>query len=775
VSLAAGLGVIACGDQHGGGAGFDLRELVAAHHYVLGGWRTAGLSFPLPPQVSTAVIDDETREVVLSSPRGWSWRGRVPAGARLHVGAQAVPPADAALQGLAVTAEVRGGGRRQLFRAVAAANARGRAQWLDLDANLAPWAGRQVEISVATAPVTAAAPATVAAAAAARLAPAQPKEAAVAWGPAGIFVPHPSERPNIIFILVDTLRRDRLTPYRYGRDTSPQIEQWLAAPGTVVEQAYSQASWTLPSVLSFMTGRYTEELIGARAGVFRVPAKVVPLAERMASLGFATGGFLANPVLDVASGLTRGFQTLYRVDRHSIERPLAVDINRHAIPWLAAHRDRPFFLYLHYADPHDPYDNPDIVANRSPFETGYSGPVTGSWPQGLNVAGWQLPDPPRDLAHLNALYDSEVRFVDRAIGEALRSLPPAVLAHTLVVLAADHGEELHDHGGWKHGQTLYDEMIHVPLIWRWDGHIQAGRRMGGTVRLLDLLPTLLDAAGGAPEPAAEGIDLLPFLEAGRRVPELPAFSAGFSVGPLRAAAVMGQTKLMMFNREEPYKPRDAREEALYRRDLGRLGRVERYDLARDPGERHDLRGPSDPSGGGTAPEGVASGLLEDVVARRLDRGLTGLHLLVREAPPGSRVEVILRFARPAAGCFPYFLGKDDRVESCGGQVRLALRGEALDKGVLVEGQLGALLSAAASVDGQPLAAARFRLGSGVAYRGGAVRPEALLALGYPARAPLGAGCEVLIWGHAGGAAPPAAGDAEVEETRRRLQALGYVR
>jgi arylsulfatase A-like enzyme len=750
LSLAAILAMIACGHRRRGGDGFDLRELVAAHHYVLGGWRAAGLSFPLPPRVGELAIDDETRPVVLGSPGGWIWRGRVPAGARLHVGAQAVPPANLPARGLAVLAEVRGGGRRHVFRAVTASPPQSNAPWLDLDADLAPWAGRQVEIAVSAVPA-APLPATLR------------REPAIAWGPAGIFVPRPSVRPNVIFILVDTLRRDRLTPYGYGRDTSPQVARWLAAPGTVVEQAYSQASWTLPSVTSFMTGRYTEELVGARATVFRVPAAVVPLAERMADLGFATGGFLANPVLDVASGLTRGFQTLYRVGRSSAWRPQAVDINRHAIPWLAAHRDRPFFLYLHYADPHDPYDNADIIANRSPFEAAYSGPVTGSWPQGLNVAGWQLPDPPRDLAHLNALYDAEVRFVDRAIGEVLRSLPPAVLAHTLVVLTADHGEELHDHGGWKHGQTLFDEMIHVPLILRWDGHIQAGRRMKGTVRLLDLLPTLLDAAGGAPEPAAEGMDLLPFLESGRQVPELPAFAGGFSVGPLRAAAVLGQTKLMLFNREEPYKPRDEREERLYRRDLGRLARIERFDLARDPGERDDLSG----LGGVTR--------LEEVVARRLDRGLQGLHLLVQEAPVGSRVEVTLRFARPAAGCYPYFLGADDRIESCGDEVRLVLRGEALDKGVLVEGRPGALLSAAASAAGQPLPAARIRLGSGFAYRGGAVRPEGLLAPGYPAQAPRGSGCRVLIWSHADGAAPKPASDEEAAETRRRLLALGYVR
>jgi arylsulfatase len=161
------------------------------------------------------------------------------------------------------------------------------------------------------------------------------------------------------------------------------------------------------------------------------------------------------------------------------------------VPVLAAHQDqdRPFFLYLHYIDPHDPYDNPEVVGNRSPFEGEYKGPVAGDRVHGIYAGKIALLDPARDLAHISALYDSEVHYVDRAIGEVLASLRPEVLAHTLVALTADHGEELVDHGGWKHGQTLYEEQIHVPLIWRWDGHVPAGRRLAGTVRLLDVAPT----------------------------------------------------------------------------------------------------------------------------------------------------------------------------------------------------------------------------------------------------------------------------------------------
>ena len=254
-------------------------------------------------------------------------------------------------------------------------------------------------------------------------------------------------------------------------------------------------------------------------------------------------------------------------------------------------------------------NNPDVVGNRSPFEGDYRGPVAGDWVHGIYTGKLVLPDPARDIAHISALYDSEVHYVDRAIGQVLASLRPEVLANTLVVLTADHGEELFDHGGWKHGQTLYEEQIHVPLIWRWDGHIPAGRRLAGTVRLLDVAPTLAAAAGAAPDPGWEGVDLLPALTGAAPLAERPAFAEGLAGGPLRAAAVLGRLKLIVFNRQEPFTPSDELQAHLWRQDLGRMARVELYDLAHDPGERHDLAvdpsgaGAADPSGAGAADPG----------------------------------------------------------------------------------------------------------------------------------------------------------------------------
>jgi arylsulfatase A-like enzyme len=126
-----------------------------------------------------------------------------------------------------------------------------------------------------------------------------------------------------------------------------------------------------------------------------------------------------------------------------------------------------------------------------------------------------------------------------------------VLANTLVVLTADHGEELGDHGSWKHGQTLYQEMIRVPLLMRWDGTSRPAAGIAGTVRLLDLLPTLNAAAGGKPDALWQGIDLLPALLGRSPVPRQAAFAETLSSGPARASVVVDGKKLVLFNRRSP--------------------------------------------------------------------------------------------------------------------------------------------------------------------------------------------------------------------------------
>jgi arylsulfatase A-like enzyme len=811
--------LLAAGCHRGRPEGFVLRALVEAGRYTVGpatGAGLEGLRFPVRPALADLEIDHERRPVVLTTAASWTWTGRVPPRAALHAALQLAPAAWARARRLEAVAVLTDGRTREVLQVVRSSE-RANPEWLDLSADLARYASRQVTLELRVD----------------GLPPRLRGANLVAWGPVALSSAAGGAgavRPNVLVILVDTLRRDRLTPYGYRRETSPEIARRLAGAGTVMEDAYSQAPWTLPSVVSMMTGRYPGELLGADMTGYGIPAGVLTTAERLGRAGYETAGFLANPTLHVGAGFERGFRTFYAppADVEWLRRH-ADDLNRHALPWIAAYQDqdRPFFLYLHYIDPHDPYDNPEVVGNRSPFEGEYRGPVMGDWVHGIYAGKLVLSDPARDVAHISALYDSEVHYVDRAIGQVLAGLRPEVLANTLVVLTADHGEELFDHGGWKHGQTLYEEQIHVPLIWRWDGHIPAGRRLAGTVRLLDVAPTLAAAAGAAPDPGWEGVDLLPALTGAAPLAERPAFAEGLAGGPLRAAAVLGRLKLIVFNRQEPFAPSDELQAHLWRQDLGRMARVELYDLAHDPGERHDLAadpdggGAADPSGAGAAEPGgggaatphgagaadpggaraAAAGrlpLLATVIERRLDRALPGLRLLAAGVPAGSRLRLDLTLSRPPRRWLPFLLTAADRASLDGSHLALEfVGGDRLARGVRIEGDFGesrtaagagsgagagdgaggggdaVVRSLAATLDGRPLAAGQVRVGGGAAYDGGSLSLAALRTRDAPAAAPAAGGPAIAIWVHDATGEPRRRVEHDAE-TERRLRALGYL-
>lgn len=636
--------------------GFVLRPLVGTGTFTVTTETPDGLSFPAAPEVADLEIDHERRPVVLARPGTWRWHGIVPEKGDVHAGVQILPAAWKAVRSLEVRLEARDGDSREVLDWASATEPR----WLNLEADLSRYAGREITLEL-TAEL-----------------PGLPSDHLddnlVAWGPVALSAPGEQERPNVLFILVDTLRYDHVTAYGYTRNTTPEIQRRLADPGAVVEEAYSQAPWTLPSVVSFLTGRYPGDLLSPEMSSFGIPDGVEPLAESMARHGYQTAGFVANPTLHAGAGFDRGFRTYFAppadvrwMNKH------ADDLNGHAIPWLKANQDRPFFAYVHYIDPHDPYRNPDMEAfgGRSPFQPGYEGPVDGGWIHGIYTGELQLPSPPQDVHYIKALYDSEVSYVDRHIGELLDSLDPEVLSNTIIVLTADHGEELFDHGGWKHGQSLYEEQIHVPLIFRWDGHIQPGTRLPGTVRLVDLVPTLAAAVGMKADPDWDGVDLLPALTGKGSLPRKPAFAQHLSSGPLRAAAILNGRKLILYNRNEPFQPGDPLQAHLYAIDQARFRRVELYDVEADPGERRPLNEPF--------------GDLDTAIRRNLEAFLPGLWVLGN----GSGT---IAFERAPQRWVPYFLGESDRVEMSGNRIAYDLTAEPFAKGFRVEGDPGRVLS-----------------------------------------------------------------------------------
>jgi arylsulfatase A-like enzyme len=721
-------------------------ELLSA---VRAGALPSGVHFPALASASAPVsveVGEERRLSLVGAAEPWSYRGPVPEDGFLALGVALEPgPRAADLAGLELVVEVVTGRHREVLEVARAP----RDRWCNLVADLRRFAGRRVELTV------------------------EPRALAggslagqrLAWSPVRLVDRRQqTSRPNVLFVLVDTLRADHLSSYGYARPTSPEIDRWLGAAGARFETAYSQAPWTIPSVISFQTSLHPGELLQGPMETYALPAGVPTLAERFAVLGYETAGFFGNYVLRDGAGFGRGFGTRWVPPADPSSNFLHADaVNERAIPWLAAHAGgAPFFAYVHYMDPHDPYESPDLVDGRSPFYPGYRGRFAGTWVHGLYTGGLELDDPVEDVAHLTALYDSEIAYVDRAIGRLLASLPPEVLANTLIVLTSDHGEELYDHGGFKHGQSLYQHQIRVPLFVRWDGVIPPGQTLTGEAALLDLVPTLMAAAGGKPDPSWRGLDLLPVLRGESRLPRRPIFAQNLATGPLRSAVVLAGQKLQLFNAAEPFAPANATIAHLWQLDRARLEPRELYDLAQDPDERVNRVGSS--------PE--AAEALSALLDAYLDRALPGLRVRGSGLAPEQTLEIELVLDAVPSAWHPYFLDASDRVRVDQRKITLTLVGEpagSAEKGLWLEGEDLGLESLAARLDGVPLAAARLLIGAGKPHRSGAVASAALLT----DRRPEGpAEAAVRVWARsdlraeAATTLPP--------EVEKSLRALGYI-
>lgn len=316
--------------------------------------------------------------------------------------------------------------------------------------------------------------------------------------------------PNIVLITIDTLRADHCSVYGYGLRTTPRLEK-LAWEGARVETAYVPMPSTGPAHASLFTSRYPLAHQVLKNG--HVLADEYPvLAEVLGEAGYRTAAFVSSFVLDDRFGYGQGFDSYDDDFRgadssykkmeswEGFEVPGEFDRRAHetterAISWLRENGHRgSFFLWVHYMDPHEPYDPPE------PWRTKYLEPTMDR----------------RDLRRAVALYDAEIAFTDGEVGRFLDVLddisPPE---STLVVLTADHGEGLLDHGFMGHGPVLYEETLRVPLVIRWSERIPAGSVIQGPVEIVDVMPTILGLAGISPgELVLQGRDLTAALTAG---------------------------------------------------------------------------------------------------------------------------------------------------------------------------------------------------------------------------------------------------------------------
>jgi arylsulfatase A-like enzyme len=325
-------------------------------------------------------------------------------------------------------------------------------------------------------------------------------------------------RLNVLLLLVDTLRADHLGVYGYDRETSPTIDR-LAARGTLFTRAISPADKTRTAMASLWTGLYP-----SRHGLFTRETALSPrfhtAAEWAREAGYRTAAFAPNPSLDRRFGHAQGWD-LY-VDRAlrasgcsdvpEVCFETARRIQSRALDWLESGSDRPFLLWMHYRDVHGPYVPPPPYDGMFQSET-----VRPISPREARRRDryLDLPDDGGDLNHYLDRYDGGIRYTDDRIAEFLSELEDrGWLENTLIVIAADHGEEFLDHGQWNHGQSLYEELLHVPLVVLWPG--AEPRVETRPISTLAFFPTILRAMGLDP-PASDGVDVTPLVRDGVEV------------------------------------------------------------------------------------------------------------------------------------------------------------------------------------------------------------------------------------------------------------------
>jgi len=325
----------------------------------------------------------------------------------------------------------------------------------------------------------------------------------------------PLDRPNVLVLVMDTTRGDRVTPNGYRRPTTPRF-QAFAADAVVYRNAWSPAGWTAPAHGSLFTGLRPENHGLVRGNREYLAEGLPTLAEMFRDAGYRTGCLTNNVTLSPESGLLRGFvQKDLRYLDMSRPYPWAPDTHERALEWIdAAERaGKPFFMFINDMEPHFRY--------RPPVEYGKRFVVPGT-PQFVVDKVWNM-DAEVLLAHnlglsridpslirlMSDLYDAEIACLDDAVGDLLDRLRErGILDRTIVVITSDHGENLGEHGFVEHQFSLHRTIRHVPLLVRYPPHFGDGRQVDDVVRLEDLPPTLLELAGIEVPSGLDGASML---------------------------------------------------------------------------------------------------------------------------------------------------------------------------------------------------------------------------------------------------------------------------
>jgi arylsulfatase A-like enzyme len=434
----------------------------------------------------------------------------------------------------------------------------------------------------------------------------------------GVSLPGDLRSPNILLIVMDTMRSDHLSSYGYEVATSPHIDS-LAAEGALFTKVIATAPWTVPTHSSMFTGLYPSSH-GAHWEHMYLDGSLKTVAELLHEEGYQTVGFSNNPVVSHATNLSQGFEDFYEMWRNTSRFPTlysevkdwlvclagrddvgAGRTNEMIKGWIERkHRkDRPFFMFVNYLEVHLTYNPPihyrkkflpdsDVVEKmkKVSIRTLYRILLE----QGLG--GFHLS--PEEIRVLEKLYDAEITYLDSRIGELMHYLRSCgILDTTFLILTSDHGENIGEHGLIDHQLNLYDPLLRIPLIMRYPPLVQGGLRVGSLVQSVDVFSTLLEVGGASgrnPGYSVQGMNLLEALAGG--------LQRDYAFAEYMSPRSQFDTKVRNWVEAKgevaDLSPYDRRLKTVRTDTLKYVwssnGKDELYDLSSDPGELENLIG-----------------------------------------------------------------------------------------------------------------------------------------------------------------------------------------
>jgi len=366
-----------------------------------------------------------------------------------------------------------------------------------------------------------------------------------------------ARRPNILFIVIETLRADHLGCYGYTRQTSPHMD-WMASKGILFENFYSVSPWTLPTIASLFAGIHPQSIFPPadfdQMIKYRIP-KAHTLAAILKKTGYHTIGFIEHPVLSRRLNYDHGFELFHEFFRSREWQPTGglglENLLKYFRTALFIYKDKPWFVYMHLIYPHHDYQAPE------PYRTMFGPNHTTSKPFRRKEKNLMI----------NA-YDGEIRYTDEIIKHLYQQIEQlGLLDQTVFIITSDHGEGFWEHGERGHGRMLYNEVLHIPLIIHPPGGRDRPLRIRQRLSNIDLFPTILDLAGVSHRLPIDGQSLAGFWRGENRESETDVFSEACHTNCINSTAFISKDLKMIYHAENEY---------------------ELYDMNKDPSEKRNL-------------------------------------------------------------------------------------------------------------------------------------------------------------------------------------------